>query len=119
MNFLSFRILIRRIKSIKYLMRDKNVSKWKKGLIVLAIAYLCMPIDLIPIVIPVFGIMDDILLWIFVLWTLKDQLDAYWVDDQTVDRKRKYRNKNIIEDVEYRVENENDASSNKDKAEED
>ena len=52
MNFLSFRILIRRIKSIKYLMRDKNVSKWKKGLIVLAIAYLCMPIDLIPIVIP-------------------------------------------------------------------
>ena len=76
MNFLSFRILIRRIKSIKYLMRDKNVSKWKKGLIVLAIAYLCMPIDLIPIVIPVFGILDDILLWIFVLWTLKDQLET-------------------------------------------
>lgn len=105
MNFISFRVLLKRIKAIKYMFRDKSVPKWKKALIVLGIVYLCMPIDLIPIVIPVFGILDDLILWVFILWTLKDQLDSYWVDESKVNRKKKYRNKNIIEDASYSVDN--------------
>ncbi len=96
MNFLSMRVIIKRIRSIKYMMQDKSVSIWKKALIVLGIVYLLMPIDLIPIVIPVFGVFDDIILWVFILWTLRDTLDAYWVDDERVDTQRKYKNKKII-----------------------
>ena len=55
MQFISFRILIRRIKAIKSMMRDKTVPKRKKALVVAGIIYLFLPIDLIPPVLFPFG----------------------------------------------------------------
>ena len=45
-------------------MKDKSVSLWKKALIIAGIAYVVMPIDLIPIAILPFAWLDDLLLWI-------------------------------------------------------
>lgn len=40
MNFLSFRFLIRRIKAIKEMMKDKTVPKRKKALVIFGLIYL-------------------------------------------------------------------------------
>ena len=47
MNFLSFRFLIKRIKAIKEMMKDKTVPKRKKALVIFGLIYLVLPVDLI------------------------------------------------------------------------
>ena len=47
MQFVSFAVLGKRIKSIKALLKDPNVPKRKKFLVIFGIIYLLMPIDLI------------------------------------------------------------------------
>ena len=85
MQFISFRVLSRRIKAISSMMKDKTVPKRKKLLIVLGIIYLFLPIDLIPPVLFPFGFLDDLVLWIWIIWHLKDTLDQYWVGEKEVD----------------------------------
>jgi uncharacterized membrane protein YkvA (DUF1232 family) len=41
------------------LLADQRVSGWRKGLILALIAYLAMPIDLVPDFIPIAGQLDD------------------------------------------------------------
>ena len=92
MQFISFRILIRRIKAIKSMMRDKTVPKRKKALVVAGIIYLFLPIDLIPPVLFPFGFLDDLVLWIWIVWTLKDTLDLYWDGEKEQDFSGIYKN---------------------------
>jgi uncharacterized membrane protein YkvA (DUF1232 family) len=54
----------------KRLLTDSRVSGWRKALVVLLIAYLAMPIDLVPDVIPLAGQLDDAILVALVLRTL-------------------------------------------------
>ena len=68
---------IRRIKAIPSFVKDKRVALWKKLLIALGVVYLLLPVDLIPPIIPVFGWMDDVILWLFIIYYLRDQLDKY------------------------------------------
>ena len=81
MQFVSFAVLGKRIKSIKALLKDPNVPKRKKFLIIFGIIYLLMPIDLIPAPVLIFGFVDDIVLWLFILTHLKDELDSYWKEN--------------------------------------
>ena len=67
MQFISFRVLSKRIKAILSMMKDKTVPKRKKLLIVLGIIYLFLPIDLIPPVLFPFGFLDDLVLWIWII----------------------------------------------------
>jgi uncharacterized membrane protein YkvA (DUF1232 family) len=108
MQFLSFRVIFKRIKAITSMMRDKTVSKWKKLLIVAGVAYLLTPVDLIPPVLFPFGWLDDVILWLWILWCLKDTLDAYWMGEKVVDLSKSYKGKKIISDVEYEVEKDRD-----------
>lgn len=55
MQFVSFAVLGKRIKSIKALLKDPNVPKRKKFLVIFGIIYLLMPIDLIPAPVLIFG----------------------------------------------------------------
>ena len=41
-----------------------------------------MPIDLIPAPVLIFGFIDDIVLWLFILSHLKDELDQYWKESE-------------------------------------
>lgn len=88
MQFISFRVLSKRIKAILSMMKDKTVPKRKKLLIVLGIIYLFLPIDLIPPELFPFGFLDDLVLWIWIIWHLKDTLDQYWVGEKEVDLSR-------------------------------
>lgn len=51
----------------KRLLADKRVSGWRKGLIFALIAYLAMPIDLVPDFIPIAGQLDDAIIVALVL----------------------------------------------------
>lgn len=104
MQFISLTVLMKRIKAIKNMMRDKSVPKRKKALVVAGIIYLFLPLDLIPPIIPVLGMLDDIVLWLFILSYLKDELDKYWVGDEKIEKAaKKYRGKNVINDVNFEV----------------
>lgn len=106
MQFLKIRVLLKRIKAIRFMMKDKSVKWWKKALIIFGIAYLILPIDLIPTFIPVIGILDDLALWIFILWYLSSELDKYWYGEKPKDFSQKYGGKKFVNDVEYDVETE-------------
>jgi uncharacterized membrane protein YkvA (DUF1232 family) len=48
------------------LIRDRRVSVWPKGLLVLSILYAVSPLDFLPDVVPVIGQVDDLLILIAV-----------------------------------------------------
>nr|WP_315023112.1 DUF1232 domain-containing protein [uncultured Aminipila sp.] len=102
-QFIGFNVIFKRIKAIKFMMKDKSVPLRKKLLIVLGIIYLVSPIDLIPPVLFPIAWMDDLVVWIWILWHLKDVLDKYWVGEKTEDLSKKYKEKNIINDATYEV----------------
>lgn len=106
MQFLSIRFLINRLKAIRSLLRDKNVGFWKKALVVFGIIYLFLPVDLIPPIIFPFGFLDDLVLWIFIIWHLKDTLDTYWTGEKTRDYSKEFKSEKIVDDVEFKVDDE-------------
>ncbi len=98
MQFVSFAVLGKRIKSIKALLKDPNVPKRKKFLVIFGIIYLLMPIDLIPAPVLIFGFIDDIVLWLFILSHLKDELDQYWKEsEESFSAEDDLRDRTIIE----------------------
>jgi len=99
--FIGFRIIIKRIKAIRFMMKDKSVPKRKKLLIIAGIIYLVSPVDIIPPVLFPIAWVDDLILWIWILWHLRDTLDKYWMGDKPVDYSKKY--KDTIDDVEFEV----------------
>jgi uncharacterized membrane protein YkvA (DUF1232 family) len=52
------------------LLADPHVSRWRKLVLLALIAYLAMPIDLVPDFIPVAGQLDDAIIVAFVLRTV-------------------------------------------------
>jgi uncharacterized membrane protein YkvA (DUF1232 family) len=74
--FAYLRILIRMIKS--YSSGDYQVIPWKTIVVmVAAVVYFVMPIDLIPDFIPVAGFVDDlgVLMWVFN--SFRDEIEEY------------------------------------------
>ncbi len=107
MQFISFRVILKRIAAIISLLRDKTVPLRKKALVIFGLIYLVLPVDLIPPILFPFGFIDDLILWIFILWHLKDELDSYWLGEKSEDLSKKFRDKTIVEGVEFDVEDEN------------
>lgn len=102
----AFGILFKRIRAIRFMMADKTVPKRKKALIVFGLVYLFLPVDLIPPILFPIGFVDDLILWIFILWYLKDTLDTYWMGGKPVNYSKKY--KNTIDDVDFEVKEEDE-----------
>ncbi|MCR5482597.1 MAG: DUF1232 domain-containing protein [Clostridia bacterium] len=106
MQFIGLRVILRRIKAIRFMMADKSVPKRKKALIIFGLIYLVLPVDLIPPVIFPIGFLDDLILWLWILIHLRDELDKYWLGEKPDDLSKKYKNKDIIEDASYEVKHE-------------
>ncbi len=115
MPYISFQVIVKRIKAIKFMMKDPKVKRRKKLLVIAGLFYLFLPIDLIPIAIFPLGLLDDTLLWIWILWYLRETLDTYWLGEKTVDLSRTYRGKTIIDDVEYEVKEEGSVKADTEK----
>ncbi len=103
MQFFGFRLLWSRIKAIRFLMADKTVPKRKKALIIAGILYIIMPFDLVPVLVFPFSIIDDIVIWLAILWYLRRELDSYWHGEKPKDYSQKFRRKRVVDDVEYVV----------------
>lgn len=103
MQFLGFQVLIKRIKAIRFMLADKSVPKRKKALIIFGIIYLFLLVDLIPPILFPIAWIDDLLLWIFILWYLSSELDKYWMGGKVKDYSKKYRGKKFVDDVQYEV----------------
>jgi uncharacterized membrane protein YkvA (DUF1232 family) len=112
MNFFTWNILKKRLVAIRYLMTDKAVPKRKKALVIFGIIYLIMPLDLIPAVLFPVAWMDDLLLWIYIIWNLKEYLDKYWLGEKTVDISGSLKGKDILNNEEFSVDKD-DSSSDK------
>jgi uncharacterized membrane protein YkvA (DUF1232 family) len=65
------------------LLRDPRLSGWRKLLVVVAIGYLAMPIDLVPDFIPIAGQLDDAIIVALILRAIirggnAELLDEHW-----------------------------------------
>ena len=103
MRFLFLSILGKRIKAIPYMLRDKSVSKWKKLLIFAGIIYLFLPM---PFKFMPLGGASNIILWLWIILFLRDELDKYWIGEKQQDLSRKYKNKTVIDDVDFEIKDE-------------
>ena len=112
MQFLSLRFIMNRIKAISSMMRDKTVPKRKKALVIFGLIYLVLPVDIIPPVLFPFGFLDDLVLWIWIIWHLKDTLDQYWVGEKTVGYSGDFKSENLVEGVGYEVNREDEKAEN-------
>ena len=87
MQFFSFRFIINRIKAISSMMKDKTVPKRKKALVIFGLIYLVLPVDIIPPVLFPFGFLDDLVLWIWIIW----------------DYSKDFKSENMVEGVDFKV----------------
>ena len=106
MNFFTWSILRKRIVAIKALMSDKAVPKRQKFLIAFGIFYLLLPLDLVPAVLFPVAWMDDLVLWIFIIWSLKESLDKYWLGEEPIDIKENLEGKEFVDDAAFSVDDE-------------
>ncbi len=113
MQFLSLRFIIGRLKAIRYMMKDKTVPLRKKLLVVFGVIYLFLPVDLIPPILFPFGFIDDLILWLWILWHLKDALDVYWTGGKEQDYSGSFKEENIVEGVDFTVEGEDRKTDHK------
>lgn len=104
MQFWSFRVIISRLKAIRFMMADKTVPKSKKAIIIAGIIYLFLPFDLIPALVFPLSLIDDVVVWLVIIWYLKKELDVYWTGEKGKDLSKKYKNRDIVDDVEFEVE---------------
>jgi uncharacterized membrane protein YkvA (DUF1232 family) len=100
------------------MMADKTVPKTKKALIIAGIAYLFLPFDLIPAMVFPLSLIDDLVVWLLIIWYLKKELDVYWTGEKKYDLSKKYRSKDIVDDVEFEVEEDKAEAKAEAKAEE-
>ena len=111
MNFWSLRVILSRFKAIRFMMADKTVPKSKKAIIILGIAYLFLPFDLIPAMVFPLSLIDDVVVWLVIIWYLRKELDVYWTGEKKYDLAKKFRNRDIVDDVEFEVEDDSKAKA--------
>jgi uncharacterized membrane protein YkvA (DUF1232 family) len=71
--------MLKKIKlTIQYL-KDKDVSVFKKLLIIGSLLYLIFPVDIVPDFIIGLGILDDITVLTFIWIALKSEIDDYGI----------------------------------------
>lgn len=111
MQFWSFRVIFSRLKAIRFMMADRTVPKTKKALIIAGIVYLFLPFDLIPALVFPLSLIDDVVVWLLIIWYLRKELDVYWTGEKSKDLSKKYRNRDIVDDVDFEVEGDKEAEA--------
>ena len=89
----------------KYLL-DKEVSIFKKIMVVAMIIYVISPLDVIPEAVLGFGFIDDAMIAIYVISSISKELDKYIEVNEEV-KMREERGK-VIDFAEYEIKNKED-----------
>ncbi|MDR0851230.1 MAG: DUF1232 domain-containing protein [Clostridiales Family XIII bacterium] len=108
MNFFTWSVLSKRVGAIKSLMKDNAVPRRQKFLVAFGIFYLILPLDIIPAVLFPIAWMDDLVLWIFIIYSLKESLDKYWLGEKTIDITENFEGKEFIDEAHFTIEDESD-----------
>jgi len=98
-----FKVLGKRIVAIPHLLRDKSVPLRKKLIVIGGFIYLLSPLDLIPVVLFPISWVDDLIVWVWILWYLRDELDKYWMGEKPQDLSKHYRGKTVIYGVDFEI----------------
>ncbi len=105
--------LFRRIKAIIPFLKDKDAPKRKKALVIFGIVYLFLPVDIIPPFFFPIGFVDDLIIWVYILSHLGPELDEYIsTGSKKGDTAKKFRDKDIVEGVQFEVEDDSADSDN-------
>ena len=104
--------LLARVKGIIPMIMDKNVPWWKKAILIAGFIYLLLPVDLIPPLVPVFGWLDDVLVWIAILYFLGKELDRYVPGKPGSNKKYRYKDSDVTE-AEFTVDQEEETKEEK------
>ncbi len=94
--------LFKRIMAVPKMLKDPSVKFSHKLLIVAGVVYLFSPIDIVPDPILGFGLIDDAAVSVYIISTIKDELDKYILDNKKV----KVKKEKIIDNVDYKIEDE-------------
>jgi len=89
-----------RLRLIFKFLFDKNIPLKEKWWVILPLAYILSPVDLIPAPILGFSIIDDAVMIVFLLTVVADKTAKYY----GYNVKNKENNKNIVENVEYEID---------------
>ena len=100
-----------RINLIFKFLFDKNIPLKEKWWIILPALYILSPIDIIPFPILGFSILDDLVVFLFLLSMVKSKTQKYYGTEKRDDFKEEVKDKTVIEDVEYHVDEDDDSNS--------
>ena len=89
-----------RLRLIFKFLFDKNIPLKEKWWVILPLAYILSPVDLIPAPILGFSIIDDAVMIVFLLTVVTDKTAKYYGYNVT----NKENNDNIVENVEYEID---------------
>ena len=115
MHHITLRVILKRIGALVHLLRDKTVPLRKKALVIFGIVYLLTPVDIIPPVLFPFAVVDDMIVWAYILGHLAKELDTYWLGEKKENFSKKFRDKTFVEGVKFNVEDNAETETDDDK----
>ncbi|WZL74693.1 DUF1232 domain-containing protein [Clostridiaceae bacterium 35-E11] len=93
--------LLKRIGVLPKYLKDPQIKIYKKILVFASMVYVLSPIDIISDPIFGFGLIDDAMIVMYLISKISDELDNYLVKDKVLFNKKK-----IVNDVEYKIDDE-------------
>jgi len=96
--------LIRQFSYLIRLLKDSEVKIRDKIIILLMILYIFSPLDLIPAPIFGFSIIDDLIVFIFLMGILNKLLIKYGYKEE----KKDFKDEDVVDNVEYKIEDDDE-----------
>ncbi|WP_313340691.1 hypothetical protein [Sedimentibacter sp.] len=81
---------------------DKQIPLKEKWWIIIPLIYIISPVDLIPMPILGFSILDDLLMFVYLMSLVSEKTKKYYGNEKNL------KEKDIIENVEYEIDDDED-----------
>lgn len=82
---------------------DKKIPLREKWWIIIPLIYILSPVDLIPMPILGFSILDDLLMFIYLMTVVTEKTNKYYGSTE-----KDFKNKDFIENVDYKIDEDED-----------
>ncbi|WP_312699502.1 hypothetical protein [Sedimentibacter sp.] len=85
---------------------DKQIPLKEKWWIIIPLIYIISPVDLIPMPILGFSVLDDLLMLVYLMSIVSEKTKKYYGNEKST--KENLKEKDIIENVEYEIDDDED-----------